>query len=60
MGWAQLIGAGLSFLSSPRPPSQDQINAALAAQAAADRQKLVAGAALFGGALLVFALTSRR
>lgn len=59
MIWAQLVGSALSFISQPKPPTQDQINAALAAQAAQERQNLMLGGALFGGALLLLVLARR-
>lgn len=55
-----LIQGGLNFLSSPRPPSQAQIDAAQAKQAAAERQKWIIGGVLAGGALLLYLVASRR
>lgn len=57
---AALISGGLQFLTSPRGPSQAQIDAAQAKQAAAERQKWIIGGALAGGALLLYLVASRR
>ena len=56
--FAAQLGVGL--LTSPRPPTQAQIDAALAAQRAAELQKWIIGGALAGGALLVYLVASRR
>lgn len=57
---AALTKVGLQFLTSPRAPSQAQLDAALAAQQAAERQKWILGGALVGGALLLYLVASRR
>ncbi len=57
---AELAKAGVSFLTSPRAPSQAQVDAALAEQQAAERQKWIIGGALAGGALLLYLVASRR
>lgn len=57
---AALGKAFLPFLTSPRAPSQAQVDAAVAAQAAAERQKWIVGGALAGGALLLYLVASRR
>lgn len=55
-----LVQGGVSFLTSPRGPSQAQVDAALAKKAADERQKWIIGGALAGGALLIYLVASRR
>lgn len=51
---------GLSFLTSPRPPSQASVDQAFAETQAANRQQWLIGGALFAGAVLLYVFGSRR
>ena len=54
------VGVGVGLLTSPRAPSQQQVDAAFAQTQAANRQNWLIAGGLVGGALLVYALLSRR
>jgi len=58
--YAALAQIAVALLSSPRGPTQEQIEAARAAQAAAERRNWIIGGAVAGGALLVYLVASKR
>lgn len=57
---ASIASAVLPFFTTARAPSQAQIDAALAQQRADEHQKWIIGGGLAAGALVLFALASRR
>jgi hypothetical protein len=57
---ASLAKIALPFFTTAPGPTQAQVNAAVAAQAADERQKWMIAGALLGGAALVYLLASRR
>jgi len=57
---AQLTSAVLPFFTTAKAPSQAQVDAALAAQRAAERQSWLVGGGIAGAALLVFLLARPR
>lgn len=57
---ALIASAVLPFFLTPRAPTQDQINAALAAQQAAEVQKWVLGGAIAASAVVLYLVASRR
>jgi len=52
--------AVLPLLTSPRAPTQAQVDAALAQQRAAERQKWMIAGGIAGAALLIYVVASRR
>lgn len=57
---AAIAAAVLPFFLTPRGPTQDQVNAALAAQQAAEMQKWIVGGVIAAGAVTLYLVASRR
>lgn len=54
------VGVGTALLTSPRAPSQQQVDAAFAQTQAANRQNWIIGGGIAAAALLVYLVASRR
>jgi hypothetical protein len=57
---AAIAKAALPLLTSPRAPSQEQINAAIAAQQKAERQKWMIAGGIAAAGVLIYLVASRR